>query len=71
MVAVTDAGVACRRAAELFELTPQYVSMLRARARAEGSARLVRRRGRPPKLSDRQLARARTWAGAGRGPGQV
>ena len=65
VVAVTDAGVACRRAAELFELSPQYVSMLRARARSEGSAGLVRRRGRPPKLSDRQVARARTWAGQG------
>ena len=65
VVAVTDAGVACRRAAELFGLSPQYVSMLRARARSEGSAGLVRRRGRPPKLSDRQVARARTWAGEG------
>ncbi len=63
VVAVTDAGVACRRAAELFGLSPQYVSMLRARARSEGSAGLVRRRGRPPKLSVRQVARARTWAG--------
>lgn len=65
VVAVTDAGVACRRAAEVFKLTPQYVSMLRTRARSEGSAGLVRRRGRPPKLGDRQVARARTWAGEG------
>lgn len=65
VVAVTDAGVACRRAAEVFELTPQYVSMLRGRARAQGSAGLVRRRGRPPKLSDRQVARSRRWAGQG------
>ena len=39
--------------------------MLRGRAAAQGSAGLVRRRGRPPKLSPRQVAKARTWAGAG------
>ena len=65
VVAVTDAGVACRRAAEVFELTPKYVSMLRGRARAEGSAGLVRCHDRPPKLSDRQAARTRTRAGQG------
>lgn len=37
----------------------------RARARAEGAAGLVRRHGRPHKLSERQKVRARTWAGKG------
>ena len=62
VVALTDAGVAGLRAAELFGLTPEYVSMLRGRARAHGSAGLVRRRGRPPKLSARQIGQARQWA---------
>ena len=39
--------------------------MLRGRARTDGSAGLVRRRGRPPKLSDRQVAQAQQWASAG------
>jgi hypothetical protein len=42
-------------------LTPEYVSMLRGRARREGSAGLVRVRGRRPKLSAMQARRARAW----------
>jgi hypothetical protein len=38
---------------------------LRGRARTHGSVGLVARRGRPPKLSDRQVAQARVWAGQG------
>jgi transposase len=34
-------------------------------ARRHGSAALVATRGRPPKLSDRQVTRARVWAGQG------
>src|SRR5664280_1324565 len=39
--------------------------MLRGRARTDGSAGLVRRRGRPPKLSERQARQAGDWLLAG------
>ena len=63
IVALTDAGRRVDEVAAVFGLTATYVSILRGRARAAGSAGLVRRRGRPPKLSDRQVAKARGWAG--------
>ena len=63
IVALTDAGRRVDEAAGVFGLTATYVSMLRGRARAQGSAGLVRRRGRPPKLSAQQVAKARAWAG--------
>ncbi len=65
IVALTDAGRQVDDVAAVFGLTATYVSMLRGRARAKGSAGLVRRRGRPPKLSDRQIARVRALAGQG------
>src|SRR5680860_1567310 len=65
IVACTDAGRRVDEVAAVFGVTATYVSMLRGRARREGSAGLVRRRGRPPKLTDRQLAQARVWAGSG------
>src|SRR5664280_2657677 len=65
IVALTDAGRRVVEVARVFDLTATYVSMLRGRARLKGSAGLVRRRGRPPKLSERQVAQARAWAGAG------
>src|ERR1035437_6275142 len=65
IVALTDAGRRVDEVAALFGLTATYVSMLRGRARAEGSAGLVRRRGRPRKLSDRQVSQARVWSGQG------
>jgi len=65
IVALTDAGRRVDEVAAVFGLTATYVSMLRGRARRHGSAGLVRRRGRPPKLSDRQVAQARAWAGSG------
>jgi len=46
VVALTDAGVAGKRAAAVFELSPGYGSRLRGRAHAGGSEALVRRRGR-------------------------
>jgi len=65
-VALTDAGRRVDEVAAVFGLTATYVSILRGKARREGSTGLVgRRRGRPPKLSDRQVARARAWAGQG------
>ena len=68
IVALTDAGRRVDEVAAVFGLTATYVSILRGRARSDGSAGLVRRRGRPPKLSERQVAQARTWAGAGPQP---
>ena len=65
IVALTDAGRRVDEVAALFGFTATYVSMLRGRARAQGSAGLVRRRGRPPKLSDRQVGQARVWAASG------
>src|SRR5512144_2959953 len=65
IVALTDAGRRVDQVAAVFGLTATYVSILRGRARSDGSAALVRRRGRPPKLSERQVAQARTWAGQG------
>ncbi|MGH3446004.1 MAG: helix-turn-helix domain-containing protein [Nocardioidaceae bacterium] len=65
VVALTDAGRRVDKVAAVFGLTATYVSMLRGRARARGSAGLVRRRGRPPKLSQRQVAKARGWSGSG------
>ncbi|MGV1009509.1 MAG: putative transposase, partial [Dermatophilaceae bacterium] len=61
IVALTDAGRRVDEVAAAFGLTATYVSMLRGRARADGSAGLVRPRGRPPKLSDRQVRQARDW----------
>ena len=65
IVALSDAGRRVDEVAAVFGLTATYVSILRGRARADGSAGLVRRRGRPPRLSERQVAQARTWAGQG------
>ncbi len=65
IVALTDAGRRVDEVARVFGLTATYVSMLRGQARREGSAGLVRRRGRPPKLSDRQVTQAREWAATG------
>ena len=65
MVALTDAGVAGKDVAAVFGLSAEYVWIQRGRARAQGSAGLVRRRGRPPRLNARQVARVRGWAGEG------
>src|SRR5450759_1422432 len=65
IVALTDAGRRVEEVAAVFGLTATYVSILRGRARTHGSVGLVARRGRPPKLSDRQVAQARVWAGQG------
>ena len=65
IVALSDAGRRVDEVAAVFGLSATYVSILRGRARADGSAGLVRRRGRPPRLSERQVAQARTWAGQG------
>src|ERR1035437_5409346 len=65
IVALTDAGRRVDEVARVFDLTATYVSMLRGRARLKGSAGVVRRPGRPSKLSERQVAQARRWGGSG------
>ena len=65
IVALTDAGRRVDEVASVFGLTATYVSILRGRAKTAGSAGLVRRRGRPRMLSDRQAAQARGWAAVG------
>ena len=65
VVMLTELGFTGVRVAEVMGLTPEYVSMLRGRARREGSAGLVRMRGRRPKLSPAQVARARVWRSEG------
>src|SRR5665647_2488760 len=62
IVALTDAGRRIDEVARVFGLTATYVSILRGRAHRDGSAGLVKRRGRPRKLSERQVAH--TWARA-------
>jgi len=55
-VTLPELGFTGRRVAEVVGLTEEYVSMLRARVRRDGSAALMRRQGRPPALGERQLA---------------
>jgi transposase len=71
VVTLTDLGFTGRRVAEVMGLTPEYTSMLRGRARKEGSAGLVRVRGRRPKLTPAQVERARTWHAEGLSDAQI
>jgi len=64
-VTLPEMGFTGRRVAEVLGITEEYVSMLRARARREGSAGLMRRRGRPSALGAGDLSRARSWRAAG------
>src|SRR5665647_1994065 len=64
-VTLPEMGFTGRRVAHVLGITEVYVSMLRTRARAEGSAGLMRRRGRPAALGARDLGRARSWRGEG------
>ena len=66
IVALTDAKQSVNSVAAVFGLTATYVSILRSRARAQGSAGLVRPMGRPSRLSARQVTQAREWSGSGR-----
>src|SRR5712691_11428880 len=58
VVVLTGLGVRGKDVAAALGLTPVYVSMLRSRARSEGSAGLARRRGRPASAGARGRARA-------------
>ena len=64
-VTLPEMGFTGRRVAEVLGITEEYVSMLRARARREGSAGLMRRRGRPSALRAGDLSRARSGRAAG------
>ncbi len=65
IVALTDAGVEGLEVAKVFGLSAPYVSRIRGEARRNGAQGLVKRLGRPPKLSDRQVATARRLAAEG------
>jgi len=56
IVALTDAGVEGLEVARVFGLSAPYVSRIRGEARRNGAQGLVKRVGRPRKLSDRQNA---------------
>jgi hypothetical protein len=60
-VALTDAGVEGLEVAKVFGITAPYVSRIRGEARRSGAEGLVKRRGRPPKLSARQVTTVRLW----------
>src|SRR5664280_1361772 len=64
-VTLPEMGFTGRRVAQVLGITEEYVSMLRARTRREGSAGLMRRRGRPSALRAGGLSRARSWRAAG------
>jgi len=65
IAALRDAGVPGLEIAEVFDLSPEQVSRLRARVRRLGSAGLAPLRGRPPELSKRNVATVRCLAAEG------
>lgn len=65
IVALTDAGVEGLEVAKVFGLSAPYISRIRGEAQRSGAEGLVKRRGRPPKLSERQVATVRRLAAAG------
>jgi transposase len=64
-VALTDADQRVDEVAAVFGLTATYVSILRGGGPHRRVGWLVRRQGRPPKLSDQQVRQAREWSAAG------
>lgn len=65
VVVLTGLGFRGKDVAAALGLTAVYVSMLRSRARSEGSAGLARRRGRPARLGADARDRARAYRGEG------
>lgn len=65
IVSLREMGHSGKEVAECFSLSDEYVSVLRTRAKREGSAALVGRRGRPRKLSEAKVRRAKAWAAEG------
>src|SRR5512144_1532329 len=64
-VTLRNLGFSGQRVAQVLGLSEEYVSTLRGRARRDGSAGVVPRRGRPPALGARELRRARELRGQG------
>ena len=65
IVSLRETGHTGKEVAECFSLSEEYVATLRARAKREGSAALVHKRGRPRKLSEAKARRASAWANEG------
>ena len=65
IIGLRNAGFSSTEVAACFSMTPQYISMLRGRARDRGSAGIVRPRGRHRSLSDASVSRAAAWRRAG------
>jgi len=65
IVSLRETGHTGKEVAECFSLSEEYVATLRARAKREGSAALVLKRGRPRKLSEVKARRASAWANEG------
>jgi hypothetical protein len=65
LVSLTEMGFPVHAVSRLVGLTPEYGSELRGQVRREGSRRLVRGPGRPPKLTEAQVRQARAWKAAG------
>ncbi len=61
MTTLRSMGFSGRRVAAVFGLGENQVAAVRSRALREGPAGVVRRSGRPPKLSRQQLAQAVAW----------
>ena len=61
MATLRSMGFAGQRVAAVFGLGETQVATVRSRALREGPAGVVRRSGRPPKLSRQQLAQAVAW----------
>src|SRR5216683_2946897 len=70
-VVLTGLGFPGKDVAAALGLTPVYVSMLRSRARGEGSAGLARRRGRPATLGASALQRARSYRAGGMADAEI
>ncbi len=64
-VTLRNLGFTGQRVAQVLGLSEEYVSTLRGRARRDGSAGVVPRRGRPPALGARELRRAGELRGQG------
>jgi hypothetical protein len=70
-VVLTGLGFAGKDVAAALGLSTVYVSMLRSRARSEGSAGLARRRGRPASAGAGARDRARAWRGEGMADAEI
>jgi hypothetical protein len=65
VAALRQIGFGGRQVAAALGLTENYVATLHQRAQREGTAGLVRPRGRPPALAEQDWEQARAWRAAG------